>query len=81
MLCLALRILAARWLARQSCPFASEADRELMWNRHTANVTQAAILLLAFMVASRDVDRTMRQEPVRPEQNRMLAEYLESRRK
>ena len=53
----------------------------MVWNRWTANVAQAAFLLGAFLVASRDVERTMHQEPVRPEQTRRLAEYIESHRR
>ena len=52
-----------------------------MWNRHTANAAQAAFLVIAFVVASRDVERTMHQEPVHPEQTRRLAEYIDAHRK
>lgn len=40
---------------------------------------QAFLLGAAVVIASRDVERTMNQQPVRPEQNAALLEYFEKR--
>ena len=43
---------------------------------------EAALLLGLFILASRDVDRTIRENsPVPPEQTKALNEYLQQRRK
>jgi hypothetical protein len=44
------------------------------------NAMQAALLFGAFLLASRDVDRTMRQAPVTEQQNRQMFETVEAAR-
>ena len=51
-----------------------------MWNRQTANLAQGAALIVVFLIASRDVDRTMRQQPVTPQQNQVLFDWAERRK-
>ena len=47
--------------------------------RILANVAQFAFLLGAFLLASRDVERTMHQKPVTPEQNAAIYKYFDAR--
>ena len=49
------------------------------WNPRTANALQAAGLLMLFALASRDVNRTMQQQPVPRAQTNAWAEHLASR--
>ena len=53
-----------------------------MWgnSKVRANLIQGGLLLGAFLIASKDVDRTMRQSPVTEEQNRELFQRVESAR-
>jgi hypothetical protein len=50
-----------------------------MNQRWLAGFMQAFLLGAAVVLASRDVERTMHQQPVRPEQNAALLEYFEKR--
>ena len=45
-----------------------------------ASVLQGMLLGGAFLLASRDVERTMHQQPVNAEQNAALVQYIERRR-
>lgn len=52
---------------------------QVMNQRWLAGFMQAFLLGAAVVFASRDVERTMNQQPVRPEQNAALMEYFEKR--
>ena len=52
-----------------------------MWNTERgAKVIQVAVLLALGVIASRDVERTMRQAPVSREQTESLQAFLEEHR-
>ena len=57
------------------------APPRIMNRRLLANLAQAALLGGVFLLASRDVERTMAQTPVRPDQNAALIAYHEQRRR
>ena len=49
-------------------------------DRRTANLLQGLGLGFIFFITSRDVDRTMKQEPVSASQTKSFADYIDSRK-
>ena len=51
------------------------------WNPRTATALQAIGLVTVFLFLSKDVERTMQQRPVAPEQTRDLAAWVDAHRR
>jgi len=52
-----------------------------MWNTERgAKMLQLGLLIAAGLVASRDIDRTMQQQPVTQEQQQQLQAWLRERK-
>ena len=52
-----------------------------MWNRRTADIVQFSLLVFACVLASRDIDRTIRdnEKPVTQQQQQALADFVQER--
>ena len=50
------------------------------WNARSAPILQGIALVTVFLLASKDIDRTMHQRPVTQEQTQALAAFVERSR-
>ena len=60
-----------------------EGESDMVWNRTTANLLQGMGLISLFLLASRDISRTMHanDQPISPRQEEALHDHLKELRR